>query len=184
MDLYSFFPFFSLLRSGLQHPVRVYSTNLTEEYIYKPLNMTDIQSALVHPNCMCLKSNRKKFRTPVSLWGKKKGECTLGRMWEKMFERLHLRVCCTRASIFFQLKHHALGKKERDSPSHCLEYREPQDKKWQRHFFVWEEKVRVNFYFFSQVNLFPCIIIPINKLFYSYQYNWHQCLVPQEKKGH
>ena len=74
LDMYSFFvfcffPFLLLCVTQIWITASCcYSTNqhLTKEYIYKPLacgairKWLIIQSALVHPNCMCLKSNRKK----------------------------------------------------------------------------------------------------------------------------
>lgn len=120
LELYSFFVFVFFISSPLCHSDLDYSIlsvstaqkqALTEEYYLKAIgkwchkNMTDIQSALVHPNCMCLKSNRKKSGLLSLLQKKTRGRESLsGRssMWEYMFERFHLEdtsYCCTRASI-------------------------------------------------------------------------------------
>lgn len=103
-----FFPqiWITASRLSLQHKP------LTEEYIYKPLNMTDIQSALLHPNCMCLKSNRKKS----GLFKKKKGRVCSGKKFDlgkDLIKRLHL----------LPLKQSSFGKK-RKRELHHLEYRE------------------------------------------------------------
>lgn len=146
------------LRSGLLHPVCLHSTNqhLTEEFIYKPSAsgaITDWYPECFGPSQLyVLKAiGRSQDSCPFK---KKKGGgrlCSGIEVWcgKRFFERFNLKdtsLCCTRASIFFQW-HIMLwekGKRGLHSPSHCLENREPADKKWQRHF--WEGKVRGDFF--------------------------------------
>lgn len=93
LDLYSFFLFFCffsifspMCHSDLDYSILSISTAQTDTWQRSifishrqvvPLNMTHIQSALVHPNCMCLKSNRKKSGL-LSL-SKKRGSLLFGK---------------------------------------------------------------------------------------------------------
>lgn len=143
-----------------------------------PQNKTDIQSALVHPNCMCLKSNRKTsgLLSPPS---QKKGSESL--MWENMFKSQD--YTCTRLYLYYKI----LISAAQDPPSfsskaaNILLWEKGQRGLHSSSVWNTESQLIINDRDIfereklscpppptPQVNLFPCIIIPINKLFYSY----------------
>lgn len=150
--------------------------HLTEVDIYKPSASGAIKTWLIsrvlcsilivcvlkaigrrQDSCVSLCETRESARGRSSMWGK----------W-RFKGNIRRRSCLLHKeppSASIKEVNIVLKKKRTHLQSHCLEYKKAS---WiySRETFLGGKRESGAFFF--QVNLFPCIIIPINKLFYSY----------------